>query len=34
MSTDIDKPTLASDDELTNGLEEGHETGAEKEEED
>lgn len=33
MNSDIDKPTLASDDELTRGLEEGHETGADKNEE-
>lgn len=32
MNQDIDKPTLASDDELTHGLEEGHETGEQKEE--
>lgn len=30
---ELDKPTLASDDELTNGLEEGHETGEQKGEE-
>ena len=30
---EIDKPTLASDAELTHGLEEGHETGADKGEE-
>lgn len=33
MKQDIDKPTLASDDELTHGLEEGHGTGADGEEE-
>lgn len=30
---ELDKPTLASDDELTHGLEEGHETGEHKGEE-
>lgn len=33
MNEEIDKPTLASDYELTHGLEEGYGTAAQKEEE-